>query len=130
MKWQMKTKLNYQAVLCLMVTVLLCSCVIVEQSKTNTSDAEKIKTAMNYIDRENYDAAYYILSEVEARDKNSFFAVYNLGVVYHSWGKFVEARSSYQKALAILDHSDFEAVVRLKYRRIIESNMAVLGYNN
>jgi Tfp pilus assembly protein PilF len=114
----------------MMLGVLLCSCAMGEQSKANINDAEKIKVAIDYIDKGDFDMAYNILINVEARDKNSFFAVYNLGVVYHSWGKFAEARSSYQKALAILDRSDFEAVVRLKYRRIIESNMAVLGYNN
>jgi Tfp pilus assembly protein PilF len=129
MKWQMKTKLNYLVVFYLVVTALLCSCATNDQSKAYISDADKIKIAMNYIDKEDYDAAYNILSAVEARDKNNFFAVYNIGVIHHSWGKFVEARSNYQKALEILDHSDFEAVVRLRYRRIIESNMAVLRYN-
>jgi Tfp pilus assembly protein PilF len=130
MKWQMKTKISCQLGFSVMVIAMLCSCATNERPKTNINDTQEIKLAMAYIDKGDYDAAYNVLIKAQERDQNNFFAVYNLGVVYHSWGKFTEARSNYQKALAILERSEFEATAVLRYRRIIESNMAVLGYNN
>lgn len=123
----MKNKFNFLSGITL-VLALLSSCATNEHFKSNNN--EEINVAINYIDKGEYDAAFNILSKIEARDKNNFYAIYNLAVIYHSWGRFAEARSKYQKALTILDHPEFATGTGMRYRRIIESNMAVLGYNN
>jgi tetratricopeptide (TPR) repeat protein len=119
---------NVAAFTAIFVAILQSSCAVQNDGKLEESEDVAVRSALLDMDNSRYDRALQILSKVYAKNPNNFYATYNIAVVHHSLGEFTTARAYYDRAMKILDEDSVLRNQAVKYKKIIESNKAVLSY--